>query len=90
MQAGSQSASGNGAQFQFGYQEVDYDDTPGFFGTDRSDDIWYAVITGEVRDWPAAGMSLLPRIGLYKNDSSISLYQYDRIEVGLTLRRSFR
>lgn len=90
MQAGSQSASGHGAQFQLGYQEVDYDDTPGFFGTDRSDDIWYAAITGEVSDWPAAGMSLLPRVTWYQDDSSIPLYEYDRIEFGLTLRRSFR
>ena len=33
--------SGHGAQLQFGYQEVDYDDTPGFFGADRTDDVWY-------------------------------------------------
>jgi len=90
LQAGSQNASGLGAQFQFGYQEVDYDATPGFFGTDRSDDVWYAAVAGELRDWPVAGMQLVPRIALYKNDSNIALYQYDRIELGLTLRRSFR
>ena len=90
LQAGSQNASRLGAQFQFGYQEVDYDDTPGFFSTDRSDDVWYAAVAGELRDWPVAGMQLVPRIALYKNDSSIALYQYDRIEFGLTLRRSFR
>lgn len=90
LQAGSQNASGHGVQFQLGYQEVDYDDTPGFFGMDRSDDVWYAAIAGELRDWPAAGMQLVPRIAMYKNDSSIPLYQYDRIEFGLTLRRSFR
>lgn len=90
LQAGSQNASGLGAQFQFGYQEVDYDGTPGFFGADRSDDIWYAAVSGELRDWPVAGMQLVPRIAIYRNDSNIPLYQYDRIEVGLTLRRSFR
>ena len=90
LQAGSRNASGHGVQLQFGYQEVDYDDTPGFFAIDRSDDIWSAAITGEMRDWPAAGMSLLPRVTWYNNDSNIPLYQYDRIEFGLTLRRSFR
>lgn len=90
LQAGSQNASGLGAQFQFGYQEVDYDGTPGFFGTDRSDDIWYGAVAVELRDWPVAGMQLVPRIAIYRNDSNIPLYQYDRIEVGLTLRRSFR
>lgn len=90
MQAGSQGASGNGGQFQLGYQEVDYDDTPGFFGADRKDDIWSVAIAGEIRDWPVAGMSLMPRVGWYNSDSSIPLYEYDRIEFGLTLRRSFR
>ena len=90
LQAGSRNAAGNDVQLQFGYQEVDYDDTPGFFAIDRSDDIWSAAITGEMRDWPAAGMSLLPRVTWYNNDSNIPLYQYDRIEFGLTLRRSFR
>lgn len=90
FQAGSQNSGRLGAQFQFGYQEVDYDGTPGFFGTDRSDDIWYGAVAGELRDWPVAGMQLVPRIAIYRNDSNIALYQYDRIEVGLTLRRSFR
>lgn len=90
LQAGSQLASGHGLGVQFGYQEVDYDDTPGFFGTDRSDDNWFAAITGEIRDWPVAGMALVPRLTWYNNDSNIPLYQYNRIEFGLTLRRSFR
>jgi hypothetical protein len=90
LQAGTTNAAGHGAQVQFGYQEVDYDDTPGFFGRDRVDDLWFAVVAGEIRDWPAAGMSLLPRVGWYNNESSIPLYEYDRIEFGLTLRRSFR
>lgn len=90
LQAGTTNATGHGAQVQFGYQEVDYDDSPGFFGAGRTDDIWFAAIAGEVRDWPVAGMSLLPRVAWYQNDSSIPLYEYDRIEFGLTLRRSFR
>jgi hypothetical protein len=90
LQAGTTNSLGHGAQVQFGYQEIDYDDTPGFFGRDRSDDTWFAVIAGEIRNWPAPGTSLLPRVGWYNNDSNVPLYQYDRIEFGLTLRRSFR
>jgi hypothetical protein len=90
LQAGTTNSVGHGAQVQFGYQEIDYDDTPGFFGADRTDDVWFAAIAGEIRDWPVAGMSLMPRVAWYQNDSSIPLYEYDRIEFGLTLRRSFR
>ena len=91
FQAGSQTASGHAVQLQVGWQDIDYDDTPGFFfGTDRSDSAWNAALTGEIRDWPAPGMSLVPLVGWYRNDSNISLYEYDRFEFGLTLRRSFR
>jgi hypothetical protein len=37
-----------------------------------------------------AGTSLMPRVGWSSNDSNIPLYEYDRFEFGLTLRRSFR
>jgi len=90
LQAGAQVGGRHGLELQFGYQEIDYDDTPGFFFMDRSDELWSAAVTGEIRDWPAAGMNLLPRVGWYKNDSTVALYEYDRIEIGLTLRRSFR
>ncbi len=91
LYAGSRTAAGHSLQFQFGWQEIDFDDSAGFFlGTDRSDDAWSAALVGEIRDWPAAGLDLMPRVSWQNNDSNISLYQYDRFEFGLTLRRSFR
>ncbi len=91
LQAGSRTAAGRGLRLQLGYQSIDYDDTPGFFfGTDRQDDFWFAAFSGEVRDWPTPGFELVPRIGWSRNESNISLYEYDRLEIGLTLRRSFR
>jgi len=88
---GTRSAAGHAVQLQVGWQDIDYDDTPGFFfGADRSDEAWSAALTGEIRDWPAAGFSLVPGVGWYHNDSNISLYEYDRFEFGLTLRRAFR
>lgn len=91
LHAGVQSTDGNGIQLQFGWQDIDFDDSPGFFGgMDRADSVWNVGLTGEIRDWPAAGMALVPRFSWYLNDSNIALYEYDRFEFGLTLRRSFR
>lgn len=91
FQAGSQTAGGTGLRVQLGYQDINYDDSPGFFGSiDRSDSAWSAALSAEIHDWPMAGMSLLPRIGWSSNDSNIPLYEYQRFEIGLTLRRSFQ
>jgi tetratricopeptide (TPR) repeat protein len=88
---GSRTAGGHGVGLQFGWQDIDYDEPPLFFGVfDRSDNAWSIAVTGEVRDWPARGFTLLPRIGWSRNDSNITLYEYDRLEAGLTLARSFR
>lgn len=72
------------------YLATDYADTPGFFGTDRSDRQWSALLATEYQNWPARGWSLAPRIRYIKNDSNVSLYEYDRTEAGIYLRRSFR
>lgn len=91
LYGGSRTAGGHGIGVQVAWQDVDYDDTPGFFfGQDRSDTAWSAAITGEIRDWPAAGYHLLSRIGWSRNQSNIALYDYDRFEIGMALTRSFR
>ncbi len=91
LYGGTRGSGGNDVGFQLSWQDVDYDDTPGFFGgTDRSDTLWSAAVTMEIRDWPASGMHLVPRVGWSSNESNIALYDYDRFEAGLTLTRSFR
>jgi tetratricopeptide (TPR) repeat protein len=88
---GSRTASGHDIGVHVAWQDIDFDDTPGFFlGLDRSDTAWSAAITAEIRDWPTAGMHLVPRIGWSRNESNIALYDYDRFEAGLTLTRAFR
>jgi tetratricopeptide (TPR) repeat protein len=88
---GSRTASGHDVGVQVAWQDIDYDDTPGFFlGLDRSDTTWSAALTAGIHDWPTAGMHLVPRIGWSRNESNIALYDYDRFEAGLTLTRSFR
>jgi hypothetical protein len=88
---GSRSADGLGFDLQFAWQDIDYDGTPLFFGAfDRADEALSIAISAELRDWPAAGYVLVPRIGWSRNDSNIPLYEYDRFDLGLTLTRSFR
>jgi len=87
----ARNAGGNGLRLQFGYQEVDFDEDTPFFGLlERADELWHASVGGEIRDWPAREWNLLPRAAWVMNDSTISLYEYDRFEFGLTLQRTFR
>jgi hypothetical protein len=72
------------------YLDTNYDDAPGFFGVDRADRQWSALVATEYQNWPATGWSLAPRIRYVKNDSNVSLYEFDRVEAGVFLRRSFR
>jgi hypothetical protein len=93
--ASSYDGGGNGVRLQLAYQDVNYDDQPGFFrspfflGFDRSDHVMSATIAGEIRDWLTPRLNLLPRISWVINDSNIPLYEYERFELGLTLQRSF-
>ena len=49
--ASGHDGAGNSLQFQFAYQEVDYDDQPGFFiGLDRSDHVMSLTVAGELKD----------------------------------------
>jgi tetratricopeptide (TPR) repeat protein len=88
--AGWSMTQGSTLYAEAAYLATNYADSPGFFGTDRSDRQWSALIATEYQNWPARGWSLAPRIRYVKNDSNVSLYEYDRTEAGIFLRRSFR
>lgn len=91
FQGGIRGAGGRNVGIQVSWQDIDYDNSPGFFGgNDRSDNAWSAAFTIDLPDWPVAGMQLTPRIGWSGNESNIALYDYERFEAGLTLTRSFR
>lgn len=83
-------APGSLMYVEAGALRSDYDDAPGFFGADREDKQYTALVATEYNDWPAAGWTLVPRLRYVQNDSSVSLYEYDRWEAGVTLRRWFR
>ncbi len=76
--------------FDAGYLVTDYDSPPDFFGEDREDRQWTAALSTEYRDWPARGYTLVPTLRFTNTDSTVSLYEYDRLELGVYLRRSKR
>ncbi len=67
-----------------GSLESDFDGL--FFGRPRKDTQATAILQVEFRDVFTQGLSLLPRLRYVDNDSDVSLYKYDRTEVGLMLR----
>jgi hypothetical protein len=79
-----------GLYLEAGYLQSDYADSPGFFGTDRQDDQYAAVIAADVDRWPGDGWTLSPHLRYVRNQSNVPLYDYDRWEAGVSLRRSFR
>ena len=73
-----------------GYLKTDFDDAPGFFGEDRQDEQWTVSVAMDFKDWPTRGYSLAPTLRYSSTDSTVSLYEYDRFELGVYLRRSKR
>jgi tetratricopeptide (TPR) repeat protein len=67
-----------------GSLESDFDGL--FFGMSRKDSQATAILQVEFRDVFTQGLSLVPRLRYVDNDSDITLYKYDRTEVGLMLR----
>lgn len=72
---------------ELSYMSTDYDGT--FFGADRSDDLLGATVAFDFQNFPAAKWSVAPRVRYMKSDSSIALYQYDRVEAVIYIRRNF-
>jgi tetratricopeptide (TPR) repeat protein len=70
------------------WQETDYGDSD-FFGQTRRDEQWSAQLAFEFQNWPAAQWNVSPRVRFIDHDSTVSLYDYDRTEFALFVRRSF-
>jgi hypothetical protein len=64
-------------------------DTENFVFARTRRDRYYEAAAGVVwhvqRDW-----TLRPQIAYSRNQSNITIYDYDRLEISLTLRRDFR
>ena len=60
-----------------------------FFGNARHDNQLGLTLAADLQDFPARRWTLTPRFRYMKNDSNISLYEYDRFEAVLYVRRGF-
>jgi len=66
---------------------VEYDEQ--FFEMDREDDSFSVGLGGTWNKFPMKDWSTTVRVNYSAKDSSVSLYEYDRLEVGFTLRKMF-
>jgi outer membrane protein len=60
-----------------------------FFGSKRDDDQLALTLAADLQDFPARRWTITPRLRFTKNDSNIALYEYDRFEAVLYIRRGF-
>ena len=47
------------------------------------------ALAADLQDFPARSWTLTPRLRYMKNDSNIALYEYDRFEAVVYIRRGF-
>jgi hypothetical protein len=60
-----------------------------FFGSRRDDNQLAVTLAADLQDFPARRWTVTPRLRYMKNDSNIALYEYDRFEAVLYVRRGF-
>lgn len=60
-----------------------------FFGFARRDGQYEAVVSLEFQSWPAVKWSLTPQLRYVRNDSTVSVFAYDRVEAALYIARQF-
>lgn len=76
------------------YGELLYLDTRfdglGFFGVRRHDQQFLAFVGFDAENWPASNWTVSPQIRFTDNRSNLSLYQYDRVEAMIFVRRLFQ
>lgn len=59
-----------------------------FFGLDRKDDQLSAAVAVELSGWVGESWVLAPQLQYVRNASTVSLFEYDRLEAVLYLRRA--
>ena len=60
-----------------------------FFGSSRKDDQLGFTVAFDFQNFPFSKWSVAPRLRYVQNDSNISLYEYDRFEAVVFIRRGF-
>jgi hypothetical protein len=73
--------------FELSEMIADYDGS--FFGARRKDELFSATLAFDLQGLPLAKWSFAPRLRYTKSDSDVALYEYDRFEAVVYVRRSF-
>jgi hypothetical protein len=60
-----------------------------FFGGTRDDDQLGLTVALDLQNFPLRNWSVTPRLRFVKNDSNVSLYEYNRFEAVVFIRRAF-
>ncbi|HVY79499.1 MAG TPA: tetratricopeptide repeat protein [Steroidobacteraceae bacterium] len=79
--------SRSSVSFEVSEMVADYDGL--FFGGSRKDRLFGAILAFDLQNFPAANWSIAPRLRYTKSDSDVLLYEYDRFEAVVFVRRSF-
>ena len=86
LSVGWQIRAGRQAYLELSALRSDYRDP--FFDLDRKDDQLSAAAAVEFAGWPGEKWVLAPQLQYVKNDSTVSLFEYDRLEAAIYLRRA--
>ncbi len=73
---------------EIAWLRTDYGDND-FFGATREDEQYSAQVSVDIQNWPVTRWSVSPRVRYVQNDSDVSLYEYDRFEAAVYIRRAF-
>jgi outer membrane protein len=79
----------NGVQYIFGanFSRTDYDDE--YFGFTRQDDTYGVTASGVWPDFPAKNWVMTAQVNYGFKHSTVSLFEFDRLETGVSFRKTF-
>jgi tetratricopeptide (TPR) repeat protein len=81
---------GRGNSISFSVADLDSDFDGRFFGEARTDEQLSGALGYEWGAWRATGWSFRIQASYVDNASTVALYDYDRLDAGLSLRREFK
>ncbi|MGH8441383.1 MAG: FimV/HubP family polar landmark protein [Nevskiaceae bacterium] len=79
---------GNGLLASIAMLSSDYDQPP--FGQTRSDDQLVGTLGFDWGGWRTLGWAVRAQLSYVDNSSTVALYDYDRIDLGVSIRREFK
>jgi hypothetical protein len=77
------------ANFQLASYQTDYDEEPGFFGEIRKDKRYSGSAALTWLNFIGEQWQMTARLSLTNHQSNVSLYEFQRAELGLSVRKTF-